>query len=99
MRYFCEGNADALGLCSASTPLAPTLHSWRVFNPDLEVDHQRIPITSEGTPLGVESRSMRCEARTRRRAKKLDPRFLKLGKSGNRKPIRSCRLRPRRSTD
>jgi hypothetical protein len=39
-----------------------------VFNSDLEVDHQRIPITSERSPLGVESRSVRCEARTRRRA-------------------------------
>jgi hypothetical protein len=67
------------GFVARSTPLAPTLHSWRVFNPDLEVDHQRIPITSERSPLGVESRIVRCEARTRRRAKKLDPRFLKLG--------------------
>ena len=29
--------------------------SWRVFNPDLEIDHQRIPTTSKGSPLGVQS--------------------------------------------
>ena len=29
--------------------------SWRVFNPDLEIDHQRISTTSKGSPLAVQS--------------------------------------------
>ena len=32
--------------------------SWRVFNPDLEIDHQRIPTTSKGSPLGVRAAAL-----------------------------------------